>query len=342
MLDAKIIRQVNTSSPHNHLLEISYQQRTTLPDVLSDPNTLAVVDFAERSLATEDLRVIVGTTALKGNELIEVWRSREVPEKGSSGAIHYRKTGDLVFGQLCVENSSDSMENITRNIYQQVIQLQQELGYPHLIRIWNYLPWINREDEGLERYQAFCVGRHQSIDTSNGYEEHLPAATAIGTHDDSTLVYFLAGREEGLQIENHRQVSAFQYPSQYAPKSPAFSRAIVKQWGEQKHLYISGTASILGHESQHIGQLHEQIDECLNNMDILIREADSKAGLGINRVADLTGIKLYLRDAASLDEVLAHLRKRLSDKVALMVLHADICRRDLLLEIEGLYAGKSD
>ena len=76
-------------------------------------------------------------------------------------------------------------------------------------------------------------------------------------------------------------------------------------------------------------------------MDILIREADSKAGLGINRVADLTGIKLYLRDAASLDEVLAHLRPRLGDKVTLMVLHADICRQDLLLEIEGLYAGRS-
>ena len=121
------------------------------------------------------------------------------------------------------------------------------------------------------------------------------AATAIGTRDDSILVYFLAAREDGIQIENPRQVSAFDYPSQYAPKSPAFSRAMVKQWGDQQHLDISGTASILGHETRHRDKLIEQLDECLNNVDILVTEADKHAGIGIHDVSDLTGIKLYLR-----------------------------------------------
>jgi chorismate lyase/3-hydroxybenzoate synthase len=342
VLDAKIIRQVNTSSPQKHLLDISYQQRKLLPDVLDDPHTLAVIDFAEQSQATEGNRIVIGTPALAGSELVEVWRTQDCPERGRFGAIHYRQTADLVFGQLQLASDSDSMQNITRDVYQQITELQQELAFPCLIRIWNFLPWINREDDGMERYQSFCVGRYQSIDTTRGYEEHLPAATAVGTHDDSILVYFLAARAEGLQIENHRQVSAFQYPPRYAPRSPAFSRAIVKQWGAQKHLYISGTASILGHESQHIGLLREQIDECLNNMDILIQEADSKVGLGISTVAELTGIKLYLRDADFLQTATAHIKQRIGEKVQLMVLHADICRLDLLLEIEGLYAGRPD
>jgi chorismate lyase/3-hydroxybenzoate synthase len=339
-LDAKIIRQVKTNPRQNPLLDISYQPREVLADVISDPNTIAVIDYGDHSLATAKNLILVGTPAIAGNEMIEVWRSSSPPEYGSLGSIHYRRTSELLFGQIRIPSAHGDLEATTRTIYQKIRQLQQESSYTHLIRIWNYMPWINREDNQMERYQSFCVGRHQAIDTSSGFEEHLPAATAIGTHDDNMLVYFVAAREDGIQIENPRQVSAFEYPSQYAPKSPAFSRAIVKQWGQQKHLYISGTASILGHETQHREMLVEQLDECLNNMDILIQEADHRSTLGINNVSDLTGIKLYLRNVEDLQPVLSRLRKRIGDRSHVMVLHADICRRDLLLEIEGFYVGK--
>ena len=331
---------MNTTSLQNSLLDISYQQRETLADVVGDPYTLAVVDYGNHSVATEGDLILVGTPALAGSEMVEVWRTKDMPEHGTFESIHYRKTADLLFGQIRLASDDENIENTTRTIYQQIGQLQQELSYTHLIRIWNYMPWITREDDEMERYQSFCVGRHQAIDTSRGFKEHLPAATAIGTHDDNILVYFLAAREDGIQIENPRQVSAFEYPAQYAPKSPAFSRAMVKQWGEQKHLYISGTASILGHETRHVNMLLEQLDECLNNIDVLITEADKQADIDIHNVSDLTGIKLYLRDQDDLETVTTHLRKRIGDKVHVMVLQADICRSDLLLEIEGFWVGE--
>ena len=331
---------MNTTSLQNSLLDISYQQRETLADVVGDPYTLAVVDYGNHSVATEGDLILVGTPALAGSEMVEVWRTSDMPEHGTFESIHYRKTADLLFGQIRLASDDENIENTTRTIYQQIGQLQQELSYTHLIRIWNYMPWITREDDEMERYQSFCVGRHQAIDTSRGFKEHLPAATAIGTRDDNILVYFLAAREDGIQIENPRQVSAFDYPSQYAPKSPAFSRAMVKQWGEQKHLYISGTASILGHETRHVNMLLEQLDECLNNIDVLITEADKQADIDIHNVSDLTGIKLYLRDQDDLETVTTHLRKRIGDKVHVMVLQADICRSDLLLEIEGFWVGE--
>lgn len=328
---------MNTISRNNSLLDIQYQQRETLSDALSDPYTLAIIDFADRSQLPDDKRIIIGTPALAGGDLLEVWRTDELPESGMLGDIHYRRTSTLIFGQVLVANDNDSIESVTQNIYQQINRLQQEFGYPQMIRVWNYLSSINRHDDGMERYQSFCVGRHQAIDTSSGFESHLPAATAVGTHDDSVLVYFIAAREDGLQIENPLQVSAFDYPARYAPKSPAFSRAIVKQWGGSKHLYISGTASILGHETRHKNKLLEQLDECLNNMDILITEANKQADIGIQDVSDLTGIKLYLRRQEDLEAVISHLRKRAGNKVHVAVLHADICRDDLLLEIEGFW-----
>ncbi len=328
------------TSRHIPLLDISYQQRQTLPDVVSDPYTLAVVDYDNHSVATEGSRILVGTPALAGSELVEIWRTRDIPESGTFESIHYRKTPDLLFGQIRLASDDEHIENTTRTIYQQISQLQQELSYTHMIRIWNYMPWITREDDEMERYQSFCVGRHQAIDTSRGFKEHLPAATAIGTHDDNILVYFIAAREDGIQIENPRQVSAFDYPAQYAPKSPAFSRAMVKQWGSQKHLYISGTASILGHETRHRDKLIEQLDECLNNVDVLVKEADRQADLGINDASGLTGIKLYLRQQDDLETVTSHLRKRIGDGPHVMVLLADICRTDLLLEVEGFWVGE--
>jgi chorismate lyase/3-hydroxybenzoate synthase len=115
---------------------------------------------------------------------------------------------------------------------------------------------------------------------------------------------------------------------------------MVKQWGSQKHLYISGTASILGHETRHVNKLLEQLDECLNNIDILITEANKQADIDVQDVSDLTGIKLYLPDQDDLETVTTHLRKRIGDGVHVMVLHADICRSDLLLEIEGFWVGE--
>ncbi|HEC26134.1 MAG TPA: hypothetical protein ENI67_01820 [Gammaproteobacteria bacterium] len=331
---------MNTRPRQKTLLDIQYRLREMLPDTLSDPCTLAIIDFGDQSQISNDKQIIVGTPALAGSDLLEVWRTDELPENGKLGDIHYRRTSTLIFGRIMVDNGNDSIESITQNIYQQISRLQQELNYPQMIRMWNYLPWINRHDDGMERYQSFCVGRHQAIDTSRGFESHLSAATAVGTHDNNVLVYFIAAREDGIQIENPLQVSAFDYPARYAPKSPAFSRAMVKQWGKSKHLYISGTASILGHETRHKNKLLEQLDECLNNMDVLVAEAHVQTGLGISDTSQLTAIKIYLIDAGNLEAVLSHVRKRLGNEVEVLILSADICREDLLLEIEGVYSGK--
>jgi len=340
VLGAKIAGYVNTAARNHSLLDIHYQPRSRLADVVDDPYTLAVIDFGIQSQFSDEKRITVGTPALAGGDLLEVWRTDELPESGRLGDIHYRRTSALIFGRILVANNQDSIESITHSIYQQIGQLQQELDYSQMIRIWNYLSWINRHDDGMERYQSFCVGRHQAIDTSKGFESHLPAATAVGTRDDNILVYFLAAHEDGVQIENPRQISAFEYPQQYAPKSPAFSRAIVKQWGDQLHLYISGTASILGHETRHKNRLLEQLDECLNNMDVLVAEARAQTGPDISDASQLTAIKIYLLAEENHEAVLSHVRKRLGDKVRVLVLSADICRDDLMLEIEGLKSGE--
>ena len=57
---------------------------------------------------------------------------------------------------------------------------------------------------------------------------------------------FLAGRAVPRHFENPRQVPAFEYPAQYGPRPPSFSRATAVKAGEGRWIFISGTAAVVG------------------------------------------------------------------------------------------------
>src|SRR3990170_3468810 len=78
-------------------------------------------------------------------------------------------------------------------------------------------------DQGRERYQLFCAGRHDAF-LAAGYHHDvdLPAASAVGMRGRGLIAYFLAAREPGVQVENPRPIAAYNYPPQYGPKTPSF------------------------------------------------------------------------------------------------------------------------
>ena len=150
------------------------------------------------------------------------------------------------------------------------------------------------------------------------------------------LIYALASRTPGIQVENPRQVSAFRYPPQYGPKSPSFSRAMLKDWGAGGwHLYISGTASILGHATVHANDVLAQTQETLHNLEALVETANRQTQAALR----MSLLKVYVRDQtdpAVLRELIA---ARFGRETPTLLLQADICRRDLLVEIEGIAFG---
>jgi chorismate lyase/3-hydroxybenzoate synthase len=211
--------------------------------------------------------------------------------------------------------------------YAQMLRFQEQSAFPHLLRIWNYLDAINEGAGDQERYREFCVGRTEGL--GNALAASYPAATAIG-HQYRTgalQVYWLAGRTPGRFIENPRQVSAYRYPRAHGPASPTFARATLTTHGS---LLVSGTASIVGHVSQHNGDPLAQLDETLRNLAVLNERADA---LRPAPVAPQDLLKVYVRDPAHLDVVAEKLQQALPNSTA-VYLAADICRSELLLEIE--------
>ena len=208
---------------------------------------------------------------------------------------------------------------------------------PRLQRIWNYLDAITLGDGDTERYRRFCVGRARGMgdfDTST-----LPAATAIGRCDDERViqVYWLSAREAGTPVENPRQVSAYHYPRQYGRQSPSFARAMLPPPGGSMPLLLSGTASVVGHASQHVGELLAQIEETLANFDALLGAARLRAPALPAEFGPGTRLKVYVRDHADLPVVAAALDQRFGNRVPRMLLHAAICRRELSMEIDGVH-----
>jgi chorismate lyase / 3-hydroxybenzoate synthase len=288
------------------------------------------------------------TRPLRGNDLCEVWRVVDPEVQLSSGAAHarvsHRFSDELLFGSLMIAERSieshseaDALLRATEIAYQEIFDVLNETEHRHLIRIWNYLPEINAQAGGDERYRHFNSARQMAFRKSGrATMGTVPAACALGSPAGSPLsIYFLAARRPPKMIENPRQTSAYHYPPKFGRHSPIFSRACV--WGESGggRLFVSGTASIVGHETIHRGDVVAQTRETMVNIAALLEEANRI--VGSNRYA-LNGLKLkvYVRRPSDLPAIEATLSELLNPAASIVYLQADVCREDLLVEIEAV------
>jgi enamine deaminase RidA (YjgF/YER057c/UK114 family) len=277
-----------------------------------------------------------------GGPCVDAWFAGSGITSGRSGSVDWRHDGQWLWGSLSHADGDDgeaALAKLAELAYRDVFATLAATGYPHLQRVWNYLPRINADGGGLERYRQFNLGRQQAfLDCGQPAFEGAPAACAIGTQDGPFSLRFLAGRKRPLAVENPRQVSAYRYPSDYGPRSPSFSRAaLVDAGGGATALLISGTASIVGHESRHAGDVRAQTRETLANLQALIETAHARTAARF-ALRDLVCV-VYVRHAADWPAIEAELRQALgADAPALqgaLALEADICRADLLVEIEA-------
>lgn len=307
-------------------------------DAALDANVLACVRFGDGEGAAPDPRRIQVALPQAGvRALAEIWRSRLPVEHGWSEGLGYAHNGEVLIGHLRLESSQIAeLDRATTHAYVRIDQLLRRLGYPCWLRMWNFLPDINGGEGDAERYRQFSQGRYHALALKPCFESQLPAATAIGTRDSGMVVYFLAARDAGEQVENPRQVSAFNYPLAYGPRSPSFSRANLKHWVDGIHLFVSGTASVVGHRSMHPGDVLAQLEETYRNVAALLRQAAAcRPAAGPFHTEAL---KVFVRRGEDWTRLLPRLRQLFGAGVPLLCLSGDICRRDLLIEIEGLYS----
>ncbi|WP_019021558.1 hypothetical protein [Thioalkalivibrio sp. ALE23] len=246
------------------------------------------------------------------------------------GGLYRMVCGDVLF--LAREGPDDDLRERTRDVYRDLVAACREAGYPYLLRMWNFFGRIHEPEQGLERYQAFCTGRAEALEALEIPLGGMPAATAIGSDHAGLFVHAIAAREPGTPVENPRQVSAYHYPERYSPKSPSFARATRIETPRGPMLLISGTASITGHESRHPGDIAAQTRETLANLDTLHAE-------GGTDLPGLRWLRVYLRHPEHRDTVEAILGEHYGERTPpVQWVRGDVCRQELLIEIEGVHA----
>jgi chorismate lyase / 3-hydroxybenzoate synthase len=280
----------------------------------------------------------------------EVWLADEPVKRSIEGGVAYARAGDILFGCITAEQGEERhLEDVTKDAYCAIFDGIDAQAMPHLLRVWHYLPAINSPEHAMERYRRFSMGRHEAF-VARGRTIALdaPAASALGSYatDDAAtkqgglVVYFVASATRGTPIENPRQVSAYHYPEQYGPRSPTFARALISP-GDDGVFYISGTASIVGHETRHVEDVVAQTRETIANIRALQQESERH---GLTFTDAISHMKVYVRYALDYDVVKREVEAAFAGEsgIEIVYLQADICRRELLIEIEAVtHAGRN-
>jgi enamine deaminase RidA (YjgF/YER057c/UK114 family) len=227
------------------------------------------------------------------------------------------------------------------------------VGFRQVLRTWLYLGDIVGREGEVVRYtelnrartdffngMVFLPGR---LPPGHQGRAVYPASTGIGTRGrdvQMSCVALATDRDDvrAVPLENPRQTSAYDYAARYSPKSPKFSRGLALAHDRHATLFISGTASITRSETRHVGDPEAQTHEILDNIEALIA-ADNLArhglpGLGAT-LDNLARVRVYVKRPEHYAWVRAVCAARLGDVPAVFTI-ADVCRPDLLVEIEGI------
>ncbi len=306
---------------------------------MNPPASLTPTDYPPLRimLGPDDRGLFDAGTPVLAGETVEKLFAGARPA-GRAGALSLYQAGDWLFG-AATASLGEGLETAAHQLYGNLLHATRGL---HLARIWNYVPAINEPGPGgLENYRIFCRARSLAFeqDYGRGFKSLLPAASAVGAKSAALTVAFAASPARPRHVENPLQVSAYDYPEDYGPRAPSFARATVVPGTERNTVFISGTAAIRGHATIAPQHLRPQLDCTLENL----REISAACGLGADltrRSAATRHFKIYLRHAADQPQVAARLQETLlTDNDRVSYLLADICRTELLIEIEATLLG---
>ena len=261
-------------------------------------------------------------------------------------------------GQIVPDTPATGVYDRSLNAFERMGNILQQQGvrFDQVIRTWLYLGDIVGPEGDTQRYKElnrarsdyfkdirFAVGHCRA--ESNG--ALYPASTGIGTGDNDVVMSCIALATErddilAVPLENPLQTPAFDYAARYSPSSPKFSRAMALSCGPYATTFVSGTASITESETKFIGDVEGQTRQTLENIGALISESNLAAhgmpGLGAS-LDGLALVRVYIKHQEDYAKTKAVCEDMLGE-LPIIYAEADVCRPDLLVEIEGIAFSK--
>ncbi|MBI5325312.1 MAG: hypothetical protein HZB41_08605 [Ignavibacteriae bacterium] len=269
------------------------------------------------------------------------------------GAISGRvNTNENTDSNLSVYQKAKECFRIIKNILQ-----VNNLKIDNIVRQWGYIGRItdynfinsNENSSKIENYQLFNMARAECYNEYN-WKYGYPSATGIGENVNDCSIEFIAINESPeiliIPLHNPKQSDAHKYEgkqfnseiqieTQCEPDTPKFERGKIVISGKSFDLYVSGTAAILGEKSIG-GDMVEQTKITIENILRLCSKKNLlEHGIDIkNELPEFSAVRVYIKNPEdySLVEPLCH---DLFGETPILFVLADVCRQELLIEIEA-------
>ncbi len=274
----------------------------------------------------------------------KVWTSRLI-EKGNDTAMLFKhESSEILIGNVH-SNKKASYREDADAVFFNLKAFLEDVKFPvsSIVRQWNYLEDIVCLDGDNQNYQEFNNARSGFYGTSfekTGY----PAATGIGTNSGGLIVEFVAVNSTVVKtfpVDNEEQISAHKYSKEVLigveselKTTPKFERARYFELLGKKMIFISGTASILGEKTVGIGDPVEQTKVTIENIKRLYSENVLEPLSGNNLQPKYGHARVYIKNRKDFAAIRRTFRLHFGNLPVVYII-ADVCRDDLLVEIEG-------
>lgn len=281
-------------------------------------------------------------------------------EYGLAGTVRFCRINTSGYNEYWLAgvdggNGTETIGEKAHNTFDRLLQafLQLGIGFNSIFRQWNYVERIfdfeQIEDCKRQNYQLFNEARgayYSKYRTGDGF----PAATGIGTAFNGVTIECMAvtgdERVTTIAINNPKQLNSYKYgqevlkgdPQKNSKQNqpPQFERARLMTDGQKSRLFISGTASIIGQETIGIDDVEKQTRVTIENIALLASESNLKSHYPeLKSIPDkYTYLRVYVRNSADIPLVKAICQDYYGE-IPISFVEADICRDDLLVEIEA-------
>ena len=225
----------------------------------------------------------------------------------------------------------------------------ENMSFDNIIRQWNFIGNILDVNNEVQNYQIFNEVRSEYYNKYRKIHSY-PAATGVGMKYGGVSLDFCAVKAKGslkiIAIDNPDQIRPYDYSQQVLKGKPAagkginqppqFERALYLADNNGSTLFVSGTASIIGQETIGIDDIEKQTIVTLGNISKLTNaeRIGHLAGKPGNFIVTPGLLRVYIKNKDDFGKVKSICHENFPD-VPSVYIEADICRDNLLVEIEA-------
>lgn len=272
---------------------------------------------------------VVQQAPMNGTKIaLWAWLQTGVQTEVMQGGVFEARHGgyrQLFSAGLC--NRAASSEYQTRLIFRDYIMQLTTAGYSlaeNCIRTWLFVQNVD------VNYRGVVKARKEVFATQGLTEDtHYIASTGIeGRYQDANVYVTMdAYAVKGIDPRQIRYLYAPEHLNRTFEYGVTFERGVAVTYGDRRHVFISGTASIDRYgEIVYPGDVIRQAQRMMENITALLQEADADC-------SDIMQAVVYLRDTGDYARVEEFMSANYPNLPHLIVL-APVCRSGWLIEME--------